>query len=175
MSNIKWVMVSGLAALAATIGLAGTADVDATVTNNTVRTTDNVFPPVGGADAAIQVYLSDLNLASTPQNRVCLNATGNATQANGGAFGETDFFFGNDAIPLPSRIILVADTVEAMTSDRPYRKALPIDCVISELNKYSGSQFDPACTEAFLRLLDREGECFIRSEVKFDIYEFIEG
>ena len=81
----------------------------------------------------------------------------------------------NDAIPLPSRIILVADTVEAMTSDRPYRKALPIDRVISELNKYSGSQFDPACAAAFLRLLDREGECFIRSEVKFDIYEFIEG
>jgi HD-GYP domain-containing protein (c-di-GMP phosphodiesterase class II) len=80
-----------------------------------------------------------------------------------------------DAIPLPSRIILVADTVEAMTSDRPYRKALPIDCVVSELNKYSGSQFDPACAEAFLRLLDREGESFIKSELKFDIYEFIEG
>jgi len=80
-----------------------------------------------------------------------------------------------DAIPLPSRIILVADTVEAMTSDRPYRKALPIDRVVSELDKYAGSQFDPACVEAFLRLLDREGECFIRSEVKFDIYEFIEG
>ena len=80
-----------------------------------------------------------------------------------------------DAIPLPSRIILVADTVEAMTSDRPYRKALPIDRVVSELNKFSGSQFDPACAEAFLRLLDREGESFIRSELKFDIYEFIEG
>jgi putative nucleotidyltransferase with HDIG domain len=80
-----------------------------------------------------------------------------------------------DSIPLPSRIILVADTVEAMTSDRPYRKAMPIDRVVSELDKYAGSQFDPACVEAFLRLLDREGECFIRSEVKFDIYEFIEG
>jgi len=80
-----------------------------------------------------------------------------------------------DSIPLPSRIILVADTVEAMTSDRPYRKALTIDRVISELNKYSGSQFDPSCVEAFLRLLDREGECFVRSELKFDIFEFIEG
>ncbi len=80
-----------------------------------------------------------------------------------------------DSIPLPSRIILVADTVEAMTSDRPYRKALTIDRVISELNKYSGSQFDPSCVEAFLRLLDREGECFIRSELKFDIFEFVEG
>ena len=80
-----------------------------------------------------------------------------------------------DAIPLPSRIILVADTVEAMTSDRPYRKALPLDVVYAELTKYSGSQFDPACVDAFLRLLDREGEGFLRKDQKFDIYAFIEG
>jgi HD-GYP domain-containing protein (c-di-GMP phosphodiesterase class II) len=80
-----------------------------------------------------------------------------------------------DQIPLPSRIILVADTVEAMTSDRPYRKALDLDAVTSELTKYAGSQFDPACVEAFLNLLDREGEKFIKKDQKFDIYEFIEG
>ena len=80
-----------------------------------------------------------------------------------------------DAIPLPSRIILVADTVEAMTSDRPYRKALPLDVVYTELTKYSGSQFDPTCVDAFLRLLSREGEGFIRKDQKFDIYAFIEG
>jgi putative nucleotidyltransferase with HDIG domain len=80
-----------------------------------------------------------------------------------------------DAIPLPSRIILVADTVEAMTSDRPYRKALPLDVVYTELTKYAGSQFDPACVSAFLRLLEREGECFLRKDQKFDIYAFIEG
>ena len=44
-----------------------------------------------------------------------------------------------DQIPLPSRIILVADTVEAMTSNRPYRNGLPLDVVIRELHKYSGS------------------------------------
>ena len=80
-----------------------------------------------------------------------------------------------DAIPLPSRIILVADTVEAMTSDRPYRKALPLDIVYTELTKYSGSQFDPACVSAFLRLLEREGEGFLAKDQKFDIYAFIEG
>jgi putative nucleotidyltransferase with HDIG domain len=80
-----------------------------------------------------------------------------------------------DAIPLPSRIILVADTVEAMTSDRPYRKALSLDVVYAELTKYSGSQFDPICVDAFLRLLSREGESFIRKDQKFDIYAFIEG
>ena len=80
-----------------------------------------------------------------------------------------------DRIPLPSRIILVGDTIEAMTSDRPYRKALPLDAVHAELLKYSGAQFDPACVEAVIRLLDREGEDFIRSDEKFDIYAFIEG
>ncbi len=80
-----------------------------------------------------------------------------------------------DLIPLPSRIILVCDTIEAMTSDRPYRKALPLDVVYAELSKYSGAQFDPACVEAVIRLLDREGESFIRKDQKFDIYEFIEG
>jgi putative nucleotidyltransferase with HDIG domain len=80
-----------------------------------------------------------------------------------------------DAIPLPSRIILVADTVEAMTSDRPYRKALPLDVVYTELTKFSGSQFDPACVDAFLRLFSREGEGFLRKDQKFDIYAFIEG
>jgi len=80
-----------------------------------------------------------------------------------------------EKIPLPSRMILVADTVEAMTSDRPYRKALSLEAVFSELDKYSGSQFDPSCVRAFMRLIDREGDSFIRSDQKFDIYEFIEG
>jgi putative nucleotidyltransferase with HDIG domain len=80
-----------------------------------------------------------------------------------------------DRIPLPSRIILVCDTVEAMTSDRPYRKALPLEMVFTEITKYSGSQFDPTCVDAFLRLLEREGPDFIRSDQKFDIYEFIES
>jgi putative nucleotidyltransferase with HDIG domain len=80
-----------------------------------------------------------------------------------------------DKIPLPSRLILVCDTVEAMTSDRPYRKALPIDTVIRELHKYSGSQFDPACVDAFLRLLEREGEALLSKHQKFDIYAFLEA
>jgi len=80
-----------------------------------------------------------------------------------------------DAIPLPSRVILVADTVEAMTSDRPYRNALSLDVVVEELHKYSGSQFDPVVVSAFLRLLEDEGEAFISKNQKFDIYAFIEG
>jgi len=80
-----------------------------------------------------------------------------------------------DHIPLPSRVIVIADTVEAMTSDRPYRKGLSLDVVVSELHKFSGTQFDPVVVAAFLRLLEDEGEAFISKNQKFDIYEFIEG
>jgi putative nucleotidyltransferase with HDIG domain len=79
-----------------------------------------------------------------------------------------------DQIPLPSRIILVADTVEAMTSDRPYRTGLPLEAVVQELHKYSGSQFDPNCVDVCLRLLEREGESFIRKDQNFDIDAFLE-
>jgi putative nucleotidyltransferase with HDIG domain len=79
-----------------------------------------------------------------------------------------------DQIPLPSRIILVADTVEAMTSDRPYRKGLPLEVVVRELHKFSGSQFDPRCSEVMLRLLEHEGEEFIKKDQKFDIHAFLE-
>ncbi|HVP30662.1 MAG TPA: HD domain-containing phosphohydrolase [Myxococcota bacterium] len=80
-----------------------------------------------------------------------------------------------DDIPLPSRIILVADTVEAMTSDRPYRRGLSLDNVISELRRFSGSQFDPAVVKPCLRLLEREGDSFIKKDQKFEIYAFLEA
>lgn len=46
-------------------------------------------------------------------------------------------------IPLGARIILIADTIDAMTTDRPYRKRLPLEVVIAELQKCKGTQFDP--------------------------------
>jgi HD-GYP domain-containing protein (c-di-GMP phosphodiesterase class II) len=47
------------------------------------------------------------------------------------------------AIPLGARIILIADTIDAMTTDRPYRKRLPLEVVVAELLKCRGTQFDP--------------------------------
>jgi HD-GYP domain-containing protein (c-di-GMP phosphodiesterase class II) len=48
-----------------------------------------------------------------------------------------------EQIPLGARIIMISDTTDAMTTDRPYRKRLPIEAVISELQKHRGTQFDP--------------------------------
>ncbi|MCK4849800.1 MAG: HD domain-containing protein, partial [Phycisphaerae bacterium] len=55
-----------------------------------------------------------------------------------------------DQIPLAARIIAVADTVDAMTSDRPYRKALPAEQMLAELEKVSSSQLDAQCVQAFI-------------------------
>ena len=54
---------------------------------------------------------------------------------------------GTKSIPLASRIILIADTIDAMTTDRPYRKRLTLDIVIAELQKCKGTQFDPELVE----------------------------
>jgi putative nucleotidyltransferase with HDIG domain len=55
-----------------------------------------------------------------------------------------------DEIPLGARIFPVVDTFDAMTSDRPYRKALSTQDALNEILKFSGSQFDPRVVEAFL-------------------------
>ncbi len=62
-----------------------------------------------------------------------------------------------DAIPLESRIILVADAYEAMTSDRPYRKAPGQAFAVQELQRGAGTQFDTHVVEALCRVLDRLG------------------
>ncbi|MHB8764201.1 MAG: HD-GYP domain-containing protein, partial [Deferrisomatales bacterium] len=54
------------------------------------------------------------------------------------------------AIPLEARIMAVADTYDAMTSDRAYRQGLGHDVAAAEIRRCSGSQFDPECARAFL-------------------------
>ncbi|MBI3008151.1 MAG: HD domain-containing protein, partial [Candidatus Omnitrophica bacterium] len=55
-----------------------------------------------------------------------------------------------DEIPLGARIIAVADSYDAMTTDRVYRKALAKEDVLKELERCSGTQFDPKVVDAFL-------------------------
>jgi len=49
------------------------------------------------------------------------------------------------------RIICLADCFDAMTSNRTYRKALPLEVALTEIRRCAGTQFDPALAEAFLR------------------------
>ncbi len=60
-------------------------------------------------------------------------------------------------IPIAARIIAVVDTFDAMTTNRPYRKALPVDTALEEIKKNSGTQFDPKVVEAFLKAVKSGG------------------
>ena len=53
-------------------------------------------------------------------------------------------------IPLGARILTIADAFDAMTSDRPYRPAMPVEKACHEIERCSGTQFDPVVARAFL-------------------------
>ena len=59
-----------------------------------------------------------------------------------------------EEIPLAARIFAIADSFDAMTSDRPYRPAMPIERALEEIRAGAGTQFDPDVADAFLDLVD---------------------
>lgn len=69
-----------------------------------------------------------------------------------------------EEIPIGARLFSVADTFDAITSDRPYRLGLPFEAAIAEIERCSGSQFDPEVFSAFIEGLP-EIEARYRSEV----------
>ncbi len=56
-----------------------------------------------------------------------------------------------DEIPLAARVIMLCDSIDAMLSDRPYRRALTVEQARVELLRCSGTQFDPDIVEVILR------------------------
>ena len=69
---------------------------------------------------------------------------------------------------LEARILAIADTFDAMTSDRPYRKALSLDIAVKELVDNAGTQFDPAIVPHFIDLLN-QGEFYFPEQVRHSI------
>ena len=68
-------------------------------------------------------------------------------------------------IPLGARIFAIADTLDAMTSDRPYRKAATFAQARQEIARCASTQFDPRCVEAFVRIPDEELEALRQQEM----------
>lgn len=77
-----------------------------------------------------------------------------------------------DEIPLYARIILIADTYDAMTSTRPYRLALDKEIAFAELDKCSGTQFDPVLVDAFVKAIRRQ-ESGVEKTERFSIIKKI--
>jgi HD-GYP domain-containing protein (c-di-GMP phosphodiesterase class II) len=55
-----------------------------------------------------------------------------------------------------SRIVAVVDAFEAMTSDRPYRKGMPVQVALERLERDAGSHFDPRITKIFVQLVRKD-------------------
>jgi len=83
----------------------------------------------------------------------------------------------DDAIPLGARLFAVIDTLDAMTSDRPYRKGLSFDKARAEILRMSGTQFDPRAVETFIaeEAALREMVELKCGKMPFDAEEFRKG
>lgn len=62
-----------------------------------------------------------------------------------------------EEIPLAARVFAIADSFDAMTSDRPYRDAMPVEAAIAEIRDGAGTQFDPMAVAAFLEVVEEGG------------------
>ncbi len=69
-------------------------------------------------------------------------------------------------IPIMGRIICLADCFDAMTSNRTYRKALPLEVALNEIRRCSGTQFDPTLAEAFLTITPEQFRILLRDHQK---------
>lgn len=72
-----------------------------------------------------------------------------------------------DDIPYVARIAAVADTFDAMTSKRSYRDSLPIDVVRAEIERCSGTQFDPNIAKVFLSIMDNDFDLIREIQEKY--------
>jgi HD-GYP domain-containing protein (c-di-GMP phosphodiesterase class II) len=63
-----------------------------------------------------------------------------------------------EEIPTGARIVTLADSFDAMTTDRPYRKKLPLEDVLADFRMNTGTQFDPQVVSAFCRAFLKEIE-----------------
>ena len=77
-------------------------------------------------------------------------------------------------IPLEARILSVADTVEAMASDRPYRDGVSAQAILAEIEAHAGTQFDPQVVHAFVRVIQRDGEGVITNSARKEQDKFME-
>ncbi len=63
-----------------------------------------------------------------------------------------------EAIPVLTRIVSTSESFDAMVTDRPYRKALPLKEIVDELKQYAGIQFDPCLVQLLLEIIEEKGE-----------------
>jgi HD-GYP domain-containing protein (c-di-GMP phosphodiesterase class II) len=78
-----------------------------------------------------------------------------------------------EAIPISARIIAIADTYDAMTSDRSYRIALTHETAISEIKRCAGSQFDPKLANLFVEINDEIRKIKENPDAAYQKYSYL--
>jgi HD-GYP domain-containing protein (c-di-GMP phosphodiesterase class II) len=76
-----------------------------------------------------------------------------------------------EEIPLGARIFSIADTLDAITSNRPYRAAQSLSAAREEIERWSGRQFDPDVVKVFIKMPDNIWED-LRREIDSQVYRF---
>ncbi len=113
-------------------------------------------------------------------NDVCINILGRvdfmrtmavtASDKHGRFEDATDIDPANQLV-LEAHIVAVADSFDAMTSTRSYRRALDQDVAFAELRRCAGTQFNPACVEALIRAIEKRGERY-GAGYEVDVHDF---
>ena len=70
-----------------------------------------------------------------------------------------------EQIPMQARIVAIADTFDAMTTNRPYQKAMEIGYVVEKIKSFAGTRFDPRVVDAFVNAVKR-GDIQIEEQVR---------
>lgn len=135
-----------LSALFHDIGKIGTPDA---VLNKPTRLTDAEFKIMKAHPVQSYEILKDF----VTFEKIAINAKHHHERYDGRGYPNG---LKGDQIPLFARIILIADTFDAMTSTRVYRKGLNYDVAFSELIEFSGSQFDPELVKHFIKGMKKE-------------------
>lgn len=113
-------------------------------------------------------------LAKSPHLRSLIPIVGQHHEFYNGK-GYPDGLSGNQ-ISIEARIVSVADAVEAMSSDRPYRKALSVEYIIEELQRCSGTQFDPRVADVATKILkELESEKITEEVIKRAEHQLIKS
>jgi len=71
----------------------------------------------------------------------------------------------SEQIPMQARIVAIADTFDAMTTNRPYQKAMELNYVVEKIKSFAGTRFDPNVVDAFVRAVGR-GDITIEEQVR---------
>jgi len=70
-----------------------------------------------------------------------------------------------EQIPMQARIVAIADTFDAMTTNRPYQKAMELGYVVEKIKSFGGTRFDPRVVDAFVNAV-RRGDIRIEEQVR---------